>query len=405
MPQEELTHLSVYEWARIIGINPLHVMGVQIAELDQQCNGAWYRWNWQQAGKLSREDVVTAIAQAESDIENALGFRLFPTWEVDEWQPMPQPSNPRYFNLSGAESRGFRLGTTARWGHFVSGGIRSQELVAADAAIVYSNTRPPVGYDNLATVTVATEALDPAEIAVYYPDHAGDEHWRIRPVHTVIANGTATITFQREQAVIEDREDAMQFAADLRPTPGREDDQFLTAVDVYRVYNDPQQQAQLVWEPQANWCGELEPSAYTVQPASIHLTGDPRLSMLRFAPGTWDPDAFRYTGASLTVGRSPDLVRIYYLAGLRDRTQRTPLVTMSPEWARTVAYYATALLDCTPCACFESTYKQWRLDLGDPGPKGRQLSDVDMASPFGLRQGAIHAWRRVLRGRPIGRNA
>lgn len=405
MPQETLTHLSVYEWARIMGINPLHVMGVQISQIDQQCSGAWYRWNWQQAGRVSREDVITAIAQAEQDIERTLGYRLLPQWEVDEWQPMPQPSDHRMFNLSNTDARGFRLGTTAHWGHFVSGGIRSQELVAADADVTYTNTRPPATYLNRATVTVATEALDPAEIAVYYPDHGGDEHWRIRPVEVAISNGTATITFPRELAVVESREDTMELGAELRPTPGTEDDQFLETVDVYRVYNDPQQQAQLVWEPRANWCGELEPSAYTVQPASIHLTGDPRLSMLRFAPSTWDPDEFRYTAASLAVGRSPDLVRIYYLAGLRDRTQRTPLLTMAPEWARTVAYYATALLDCTPCPCFENSYKNWRLDLGDPGAKGRQLSDVDMASPFGLRQGAIHAWRRVLQGRPNGRYA
>jgi len=400
MPQEELTHLSVYEWARIMGVLPLHVMGVQIPEVDQRCSSGWFRWQWQDAGRISREDVYTAIARAEADIEHALGYRLLPTWEVDEWHPMPRPANRTLYSLNSRDVRGMHIGTEARWGHFVSGGIRSKELVAEDAAIVYANTRPPTNYLNEATVTVPTVALDPGEITVYYPDKAGDEHWQIRPIDVTIAAGMATIKFQREQAVIEDREDVMLMGAELRPSDGMNDAHFLAAVDVYRIYNDPQVQVSMLWEPWGSGCGcggeGCGDCAYGVQAGCITLTGDPRLSMLRFSPATWNATTQVFDGAPLLNGRAPDLARLYYYAGLRDRTLRTPNVTLAPDWARIIAIYATSLLERDPCACFKGSWDQWRLDLADPD-LARRLTDFDMASPFGLRRGALNAWRAVAR--------
>lgn len=405
MPQEELTHLSIYEWARIMQVNPLHVMGVQIPNVDQGCSPAWFRWNWQNSGRISREDVYTAIARAEADIEHVLGYRLLPTWEVDEWRPMPRPTNPRLFNIYGTDARGGALGTTARWGHFVSGGIRSKELVSAGAAVTYASTRPPVDYENEATVTVATVALDEGEICVYYPGKGGDDHWQIRPVQVVIESGVATIHFQREQAVIEDREDAMMMGGEanngvgLRPTLGTDDANFLTTVDVYRVYNDPQQQVSMLWDgsPGCGCDGESTCGVcgYGVQAGCITLQGDPRLSMLRFHAADWDADEHDFTSTSLLNGRSPDIARLYYYAGLRDKTLGTPNVTMAPDWARIVAHYATALLTRDPCSCFRGTLDRWRFDMSDKTVE--RISDKDMASPFGLTRGALVAWRAVAR--------
>jgi hypothetical protein len=61
-----------------------------------------------------------------------------------------------------------------------------------------------------------------------------------------------------------------------------------------------------------------------------------------------------------------------------------------------VAYYATSLLERDPCACFKGTMDRWRLDMADPDIAVR-LTDKDLASPFGLRRGALNAWHAVAR--------
>src|SRR5678815_4128134 len=58
-----------------------------------------------------------------------------------------------------------------------------------------------------------------------------------------IAGGLCTITCRREQLVLK----TLLEALDARPVAGLSAGNFLTTVDVYRKYNDPSVQVELVW--------------------------------------------------------------------------------------------------------------------------------------------------------------
>ncbi len=410
---ETITKLPLDTWARILGLYPVHFAGVVLAGGGFSCTSAWHQHSWQDFDSTSREEIAEAIARAEADIEHALGYRLLPTWEEEEWSATVRPVRPELFNINARNIRAFAPTVETDWHWMISGGIREDTLIEADSAIAYSNTRLPASYNNLATVTAAVAENFPAdEIRIYYPGHAADERWRIRPTIVTVAALVATITFERHLAIIEDFMTGFSLVdADdsaLRPAEGEADADFLTAVDVYRVRNDPSQQVTLQWEPGPETSGIV--TDYSAQTGSFLLRGEPRLSNIAFAPGTWNATLERFDSAVLAVARVPDSMRLWYYAGLRDRAQVNQIDTMGPDWARTVAIYAASMLDRTPCQCATFWWDRWSQDMafadGATELASFNLPPRMLDNPFGTRRGAIYAWQRVQRGgAAIGRSA
>lgn len=408
--QETPTKLSLWEWARIMGVNPAHFFGIQFTDIQiTTCARAWFQYEWQATDAVGREQVAQAIADAEEAIESHLHYRLLPDWEVDEWHRPTRAWRPESLNLGARNLRGFANTVDARWGHVISGGIRSKELVQAAAAITWSSTILPADYEETGTVTVATVALDPQEIALYHPGYDGDERYRIRPVSTSIAGGTATITFRRELAVLPDFYLSMDLDAEssAKLADGKDDADFESTVDVYRIYNDPQSQAAFLWEqPASPSCGVCSGSGcascqYTTQTGCLLIRGDPAMGMLGYRPATWDSDELDFVDASWAVARDPDIVRLYYYAGLRDRRLQTEKLTMHPQWARAVAYYAASMLDRPPCTCFQIQWERWAQDRAFSGGADEhsiyRISARDLDNPLGTRAGALFAWRLLSR--------
>lgn len=405
---ETVTKLPLSTWARIMGIHPLHFEGVNIAT-NPHCSQIIMQHDWQNNSAVSREQIAMAIAEAEIKIENYLGYRLMPSWEVDEWRPAVRPFVPELIKYNTSDVRGFKDTVRANWGYMISGGIRSKELIEADAAIVYSDENGD-SYFERATVTVPTSVLDKNEIAVYYPGKEGSDEWQIRPIDVVIANGNATITFRRELAVLEELHES--FDAHEEEIDGFEDNNFLEQVDVYRVYNDPQTQASFLWEPMNTWCGTCggdgcENCAYSVQTGCLVLRGDPRQSIVGYSPGSWNADEEIFDTESWTLGRSPDIVRLYYYSGWRKKDQRY-VSRLDPQWERAIAYMATAMLERPPCECMSDNWNKWRQDITlregsedgqpiyrEPG-SGFSIIRGISDNPFGTRRGEIYAWRKVI---------
>ena len=393
------TKLPLARWAQIMGIHPLHVMGVQIpATDDQHCNRAWPEHSWQNADAVSREEVVQAIAAAEAAIEDQLGYRLLPAWEAEEWQTLARPYNPEMvaFGLGGV--RGYNdTAVRANWGYLVSGGVRAQTLIASSAPIVYTDVDVD-GYAETATVSVATAVTNPQEIAVFYPGKAGLAEWQIRPASVTIAAGTATIVFRRELAVLESALEGWAFLEVL----GTDNAKFLTTADIYRVYNDPSQQAALLWEPLgACGCatGGCVACAFGTQTACILSRDEPRLSQMTLTPAAWNATTAQFDSASMALARRPDMVRLWYRAGWRDTRLAQPDIDMDAGLAWAVAVYAASMLDRPPCDCQSDVFERWQADLAFTGGATElatyQLTPRDLDSPFGTRAGALLAWRQL----------
>lgn len=417
MRAETPTKLPLYTWAKIMGINPLHFGQVRLDITNSpDCSAIIFQHEWQNHDHVSREEIARAIFEAESKIERALGYRLAPSWEVDEWQPTVRNFRRELLNLNSADIAGFRQGLKADWGHFISGGIKAQTLVQANRPIVYDDADSD-GYSEDAQVTATTVAMDPNEIAVFYPGKSGDPAWEIRPINVVIAAGTATIHFRREQAVIPEILDAMYLPQEDVSADGVDDDDFLTTVDVYRRYNDPQTQVSFLWEPGAGgFCNSCNGAgcamcSYATQTGCLIVKGNPRNSLIGFAPADWDADENEFTSSAWAVGRQPDIIRLYYYAGWRDKAA-TYVSRMSRDWEITVARMAAAMLDRPACDCSSDTWDRWRQDLSlDSGDEdGKPIfrtPDGILDNPFGSRRGEVDAWRKVSsplnpNGMPIG---
>lgn len=417
---EAITKLSLDRWARILGIHPSHFNGIFFGSSPSVCAQPWMQHAFQAADRVGREEVANAIAQAEADIERHLGYRLLPSWEVDEWIPSIRPFRPELLNLTSVDVRGFAQTVEAQWGYLISGGIRSSELITADAAIAYSDLDGDL-YDEIATVTITVAAgTSPCELKVYYPasnalvSSGGLNEWEIRPIEVSIMGTTATIAFRRDLAVLPEMwSDYFPPADDshLRGVDGAVDTNFLDEVDVYRVYNDPQTQVSFLWEPFGSGCSCASSCvlcAYSAQTGCLMLRGDPRHSIVSYRPGSWDADAEAFDSESWIESRQPDIVRLYYYAGWRDKRLACPTVKMDSEWERVVAYYAAALLDRPICECnnIRAWVDHWQRDLAIAGEEGLRVSDKDLDNPFGTRRGAVFAWRRVnAQGVAVGRAA
>lgn len=403
---ETKTKLPLDRWAALLGINPLHFNGVYVRS-PTVCQQPWLQFPYQAADRVGREEVAIAIAQAEAAIERHLRYRLLPTWEVDEWQPTVRPIRAELHNLSVTDLRGYSQTVQAKWGHFITGGIKgTPALLEADAAIAWSDVDGD-DYEETGTVEVTVDAGQPAcEVRVFFPVSnamvltAAEDQWEIRPVSVSVSGTTATIRFRREQAVLPERQLDLVPPADddhLRGVDGSVDGNFLAEVDVYVIANDPQTQATFLWESFAS--EDENPGDYTAQTGYLMPRGDRRLSQVGYRPATWNATTSAFVAAEWSVQRQPDIVRLYYAAGLRNNDLACPMTTMDPDWERVVAHFAAALLDRPICECnnVHSYMQHWQRDLAIAGEdESISISAADLSSQFGTRRGAIAAWRRVI---------
>lgn len=388
------TKLSLDRWASILGIHPLHFNQVTYTPTDRSpaaCDGGFLQYDWQAADQVSREQIARAIFRAEQALEHALGYRLAPAWEIEEWVQGPRPYQRELVN-NGRAIPIFRGAVEARWKEVITGGVETRTLIEASSPIVWSDTDGD-GLDDTGTVTtVVGSGQAPCEIEIYYPGHQGDPRYQIRSSLVTVSGTTATITFRRWHAVVEEVLEA------LTPEPASlsNADDFLEEVDIYRHWNDPSTQATLMWEPSGcALCGSglsgCSSCSYSVQTACLFLRSTPRVGMLAYSPGEWDPDTETFDFVDLAMGRGPDLIRLYYYAGKLGDPWGCDN-EMSEEMAQIVTHLSLTFLDRPACQCTSDVWDYWREipDLGRSNEAVKQLSN-----PFGTMRGALDAWNRV----------
>jgi len=427
---ETRTKLPLDRWAALMGMDPTHFNGVYVPSAEPTvCEQPWLQFAWQAANRVGREEVAEAIASAEANLERYLRYRLLPSWEEDEWHETIRPLRKDLFNLTSTGIRGFAQPVQANWGYLLSGGTRQKDLIGqGDNAIDFTDVDGDVEYEEVATVTggvTVPAGTDPCEIHVYFPASnamvaaGGEDQWEIKPINVTVVGTLATITFRREQCVLPELQ--LRIVPDAVDSHQRGVDgglagdvNFLTAVDVYRVYNAPQPQVNLLWEGLGIGCAcngsGCNMCEYSTQTGCLTARGDLRQSIVAYRPATWNAATASFDSDLLTVERQPDSVRLWYRAGWRDMSRDCPTVQMDPELERIVAYMAAARLDRPVCECnnVHAWIERWKRDLAVTGEDAEsfavKMSPADLDNPFGTKRGEIFAWRRVNReGTKIGR--
>lgn len=392
-----ITLLPLDRFAAILGIEPRHFNGIVSAYGPEvHCGSRWLQYSWQSLDRVSREEVAMAIEQAERDVMDLLGYSLIPRWQADEVHRTPPPADRALVHGGLYNARSMFPSVTANWGHVICGGIRSNDDLGGPFAVTYPGGG---GYDETGTVTVpGVTFTDTNQVRVYFEGEGGNDEWEIRPLRSVtISGGTLTIVIDKHLLADPDLWEALQ----PEDIDGDNNANFVTQVEVYRVSNDQSQMAQLQWErtPGTCDCGSSTCAmcAWEVQWACLQ-TRNPELGFVTYQPGTWNATDEQYDSATLAVARRPERVRLWYYAGWRSDRVARPYVEMDPMLERMVAYYALTLLDRIVCGCdnVEALYKRWTVDRALVAEDSNyQLSPRDLDCPWGTREGAIAAYKRL----------
>jgi hypothetical protein len=400
--QESATLLSIAQYAKFAGLNPLHTQQVNLASIQRLvCGDRWFQYGWQNSDAVSREELAEAIARAERTIASFINTPVMPTWVAGDRQLTTRPNRPELVNWSSRDVRGYRNGIFLAYGRFIQPGVRAASLIAAGATITW-DAPDTNGWSLRGTVTVTT-SVDDCEVQAFYPGKAADPRWRIRPVTVTpgIAPGDVDITFRRELCVLEALQDTMTPAL----VEGSVDTNFISTLDVYRVYNDSSVQANLLWEPVGTPCCANEgcPACALGSQTACIVERDRSLGLVSYAPATWNAELLAFQSSLLIACRQPDMVEAYYQAGYQAPgvSLACPMDTMDDDMLRIVAILATAYLDRPSCGCREAFWSRWQTDLafshGAEELAAYQLTTSDLENPIGTRRGMIEAWRYVNR--------
>jgi len=392
------TWLPLDRWFEIIGVNPIFGNGMDSSTLfpTTRCDDAWQQFSWQHADQISREDLARVIRQAELRIAGEIGYNLIPDWSIDERHRTQRPADPSLFSSNALNIRGQRKSVEAKWGFVISGGRKASTLIQAGVTVTRSDEDGD-SYNELMTVSVITSVTDPDDIRVYYPGESGNDAWEIRPIDVSISGGTATITFKSWQLV----DPELQSAINAEAIDADANASYLTTVDVYRVYNDPQTQVQLLWEGEGPGvcasCSGTGCAQCTIDTQYGCLTvRDDRLAILAYAPATWDADDEEFDDVAYAVARDPERLRLWYYSGWQDKNLSRPRNEMDYYWEHVVAYYAASLLDRPLCGCSNITglVKKLQRDHALSNDDGSfALTASQMDNNFGTTEGALIAFR------------
>jgi hypothetical protein len=339
--------MSLEQFAEIVGLEPRHFQQVYDHThfpIKPDQNDMWFQHSWQQSGRASREELASAIAQAEEMIATLLSYKPAPAWEEGEAHLWKSPSyvmdamNLSSSPIPGRHDRILTRPKTVRadWGKFIVGGRRNTELLGSGVAIALDD-HDGDGYDEEAEVTLTVaDASDYAveEIMLVATGDDPEVENAIRYLNVDISGNDLTITGNSAQFVLPElweRPDAID---------GDDPDNYLDEVDVWRVYNS--------YEDVANAPVEFG-YAYgtcstTVNPPLFGISYGvlqqyiSRGGVLSVIPASWDDTNDVWINGC--CGREPQLMKLWYKAGQPlDRRGR-----VDGRFARSIAALATALI-------------------------------------------------------------
>lgn len=364
------TWLPIDEWGRIMGYNLWEMNGFSQWSSDQRsCGSTWYQ-SPNETDRVSRDEVAQAIKTAETLICDYVNYYLLPTWDTIEVNP-PRFRTPGY--KSNVNVRNYPKSVQMPKGHVYALGTKGSTAISTGVAI----TRVDLDGDSFnetARITVDLTGVDSNEVRVYYPGENGADAWEIRPIK--ISGNTIEwpIYLIPARALVNP----------LAPVPinPSDDSNYLTTVDVYRVYNDTSDRVTLVYfeDPACT------PTCNYNVSSNCGYVQNQELGYVVYNPSL-------YT--------EPDQLWINYYSGYRANRTRS-LVELDNYWAVAIAYLAAGLLDKPLYPCVGSQEPQlathWQDRLDERTASRGWLATAFMAeNPFGiLTRGSWFAYQRAV---------
>jgi hypothetical protein len=335
--------IPLARYAQLISYPECQFFGVADApgQVNSECRTIWV--------KAERDMVLKYLLEAQEEIEKQIRYPLKARWVEEDNRPYSCPVD-------------------AKWNKVIEGGVRAEEAVLLDAPVDLATDPATVG--PIAGITFT----DVDEVHVFHPSGTSfcpKEGVEIHPSCVTIAGGILSIEIPRCRLVREGYADNPRDGIDYH-----DDGNFEDAVDVYRVYNDPSTQAELVWPHRCNSeCAACSCSEYTRDGCIYVRDGD--LGVLDVLPATYSGGAWTVASGNCLPGR-PERVRLNYRAGL---------TSLTPQAEDAILRLAHAKMPEEPCGCAVAQ-RLWARDRNVP----KILTSERVNCPFGLNDGAWIAW-------------
>jgi len=430
------TLLSLPRFARILGINPVHFQGATGSDVfwlaQNACSDVWPRYSWQYSDAVSRYDLAHVISQVEWELAKVLGFHPAPRWVSNEMTQYSKFYRPELTTSGGRRfESGLRKSVKAKWGKFISGGIRGLTSIGtattAGGTLVYLDVDGD-GFAETARITLPTTVTtDRREVKVYQTGTGADQRWEIRPINSIeFVGSNVVINIDSWLCIDPDAQSNAPSASnpfsavDITTTAN-----YVTSLDVYREYIDTTApHVQFYWEPtECTLCSGcavlLESGGFILLESGGETTSscpvcgmyvqdgclmvkDVETSIVTPAPSTYDSDSDSHVIQSFAINRDPDMVKMWYRAGEIDeyyfRNDYSMPEPLSDFWAMVIARFAVARLERPFCSCANVTSlaNKWQTDLAFTGTDSAYSVDFRMlGNPFGTKAGEVFAWNAV----------
>lgn len=386
------TLLSLDQFAEIMQVSPFAINQLDISKLGHITDcGVWYQWAWQNTDTLNREILGYAISEAEHMVAESLGFWPAPRYTTAERISYPRPGHPEYWDVWYNER--WKLNSVrTKYGKIWDIGAPVYTVISASTAVVLSDSDGDSVNDTFTIGPIATALTEECEIGVYVRDTdrpanlpADEECWRIRPVKVTISGGNLTITGSLWQLVDPDYYVSPVPTA-LDPTAAAT---FLAALKIQRRYTDITDQGSVSIEHVA--CNGTACSNIEVAACFGSRNADRGTLIPEATETSWPLGA--PTCCSGNCYYAPDFVTVNYLSG-HSLSQLGDVCRMEHLMAQIVARLAATLVPERYCGdCLEAQFEYWRELPGEDEIDA--LSDTEAGNSFGIRRGALWAWRRI----------
>lgn len=391
--------LSLYRYARILGINPVHFStagDIKLADgqiLFPLSDGRrfYQSESYHPSEGVSRDEINEAIADAESVVEDYLGSFVTPKWASRERIALKQ----HYDNNVGYVTknlRGERIEYTTKWGNFIAGGKRGSYALSEDVPVIYSDPDGD-GWNELATIEFELEHAGTSlyEIKCFFAGYGGSMQYEIRPPLSMNkTDSTVQITFETWKMINPILQE--EFPTDDRNKIINLMDygNVVTSVDIYRKYNSTTQDHAVFFYEECEEDFEL-----AKQSGFIQLV-NPEINSINIIPATYSDGAWTRS----TIYGKLRYIEINYQSGFSYRPTYGSNFwdELHPELAKAIAYIATARLSRPLAGKPEVTALSQKLqaDLSTTEQGGfRYTTNELIENPFGTHAGEIFAWRRL----------
>lgn len=369
------TYGLLNRWPEILGIDLFHfnqITGAGAPYTKDNCRAVWI--------KPEREMVARALSNAVNKMERYLAFPVAPRW-FEERIPLGRgwPYQLQYLQTSR--------------GKLIEFGQRAASVISSGATVTYTDADGDTIPDT-ATITVSSGAsVD--EIKVFFrtadgAPSAAHELWEITPLTVTQSAGVTTITGHRALFVLPSIWDKPYDPADPNSIEHNDGDtqaptDFVTLVDVYRVYTDTTTPLQVYGDPIFTQTSSLDQSLATTGVARI-VNADLGLFEARVSCSSCPEHAI-------------EGVRVYYKAG-----QALEYGYMEAELEEACIRLANTLMPQKPSNLCDTRWDMWDTDRQSQKVDNMVITQQkDLGNPFGLLQGQIAAWhvvndRKIRRG-------